>query len=468
MALVRSRPRGAMMLLAASPLDVWSGVPYPPGRLYWTLAFMVLVVGVIVFGVRQFLRGSVLADIATTLGMFLLVIGAIVYAVAFRGLRTGELVLGWVLSAVAIAWFVRRLNLLARRPILELEQVGHAIRRGDWGAVMHQHGGAGGDSFARALQQVAGLIAETQRATERVLEASSEAARIGHEVRAGAGRTSAVLEGVRLGAADAASATGQISAVSAQLIASAGTVHTAATETRTISRAVEDRALAGVQTAGAASATISLLAGAARDLAQRMGELLAATDTVAEIATAVSSISDQTKLLALNASIEAARAGIHGAGFVVVADEVGKLASESALSLNRIEDIVRQMTTRAAHAQEAALEVERSSADGERLMHETMDVLRDIEAKLRRTHELAESVVAASARQAELARELSTFASSIVQASHAAADSSRDAATVSAQQLTLTDDLAQTANTLEETAGSLAQVVARFGVGSRA
>jgi methyl-accepting chemotaxis protein len=457
-----------MMLLAASPLDVWSGVPYSAGRLYWTLAFMLLAVSAIVLAVRQFLRGSVLADIATTLGTFLLVIGVIVYTVAFRGLRTGEVVLGWVLSAVAIAWFVRRLDQLARRPILELEQLGHAIRRGDWGTVMDERPAAAGDGFAGALQQVAGLIAETQRATERVLMASTETARIGHEVRAGAGRTSAVLDAVRQGSADAATATGQIAGVSEQLIASAGTVHTAATETRTISRAVEDRALEGVQTAGAASATISQLAGAARDLAQRMGELLSATDTVAEIATAVSSISDQTKLLALNASIEAARAGVHGAGFAVVADEVGKLASESALSLNRIEDIVRHMTSRAAHAQEAALEVERSSSDGERLMHETMETLRDIEAKLRRTHELAENVVAASARQTELARELSTFAGSIVQASRAAADSSREAATVSAQQLTLTDDLAGTAATLEETAGSLAQVVGRFGAGGRA
>jgi len=198
-----------------------------------------------------------------------------------------------------------------------------------------------------------------------------------------------------------------------------------------------------------------------------MSELRAATDTVAEIATAVSSISDQTKLLALNASIEAARAGVHGAGFAVVAEEVGKLATESATSLSRIEDLVRQMTTRAATAQEAAHAVENSSADGERLMHETMGALRDIEGKLRRTHELAESVVAASGRQSELARELNVVAGSIVNAAQAAADSSHEAAGVSAEQVTLTNGLSDTAAALEETAASLAQVVGRFGVGRR-
>ncbi|MGH7713388.1 MAG: methyl-accepting chemotaxis protein, partial [Gemmatimonadaceae bacterium] len=391
--------------MLALATQLWEGVPYAPARLFWTLAFMVLAVGGVVFAVRRWLRGSVLADIASTLGIFLLVIGVIVYSVAFRGLRSGEVIVGWIISAGAIAWVVRRLNTLARRPIAQLEHVGHAIRRGDWSSALDGRSPTGA-SFAAALQQVSTLIDETRNATERVLAASAEAARIGHAVREGAGRTSAVLDVVRRGSADAATATTQIAGVAGQLIESAGSVHQAATETRTISRAVEDLAQTGVQTAGAASATISTLAGAAREQAQRMSELRGATDTVAEIAMAVSSISDQTKLLALNASIEAARAGVHGAGFAVVAEEVGKLATESALSLSRIEDLVRQMTARAASAQEAAHEVERSSADGERLMHETMRALRDIEAKLRRTHELAENVVSASGRQADLARNL--------------------------------------------------------------
>ena len=443
-------------------------VPYPAARLYWTLAFMFVAVGGIVLGVRHWMRGSVIADIASSLGIFLLVIGVIVYTVAFRGLRTGEVVLGWILSAVAIAWVVKRLDTLARRPLTELEQVGHSIRRGEWGALLTNESSSAGGAFTTALQQVAGLVAETQRATERVLSASTEATRIGQEVRDGAARTSDALELVRRGSSDAAKATGKITNVTGQLIDSAGTLHSAANETRAISRAVQERAQTGVQTAGAASATISTLAGAARGLAQRMSELRAATDTVAEIATAVSSISDQTKLLALNASIEAARAGVHGAGFAVVAEEVGKLATESATSLSRIEDLVRQMTTRAATAQEAAHEVEYSSADGERLMHETMDALRDIEEKLRRTHELAENVVTASGRQSDLARELNVVGGSIVDAARAAAASSHDAAGVSTQQVTLTDGLTETAAALEETAASLAQVVARFGAGRSA
>ncbi|MGQ0537776.1 MAG: methyl-accepting chemotaxis protein [Gemmatimonadaceae bacterium] len=453
---------GAQLAALAAP-QIWGDVPYPPVRLYATLAFMFIVVGVAIAVTRRWFRASVLADVAGTLGIFLLVIGTIVYVSAFRGLRTAEVVVAWVFSGIAIVWFVRRLDGLMRRPLVQLERVGDAIGRGDWTSAIGQHGDGDASRIGSALSQIAGLIGETHRTTERVLAASTEATRIGLSVSDSALQTNAALETVRRGSADTVAATTQIIGVAGQLVESARGVHTAASETLAISRGVEERARSGVQTAGAASATVSALAVVARSLEQRTAELRIATDTIAEIAVAVSSISDQTKLLALNASIEAARAGEHGAGFAVVADEVGKLAGESAVSLDRIEDLVRQMTTRAAAAQESAQEVERASVDSEQLMHETMQALHAIESEVRRTHELATEVVAAADRQRVLAQDLDGVAGSVTRAAGESARSTTDAAAVSARQLALTKELEATAATLQETARSLAQVVGRIG-----
>jgi two-component system cell cycle sensor histidine kinase/response regulator CckA len=89
-------------------------LPYPLSRLIYTLLFMVFVLGTAIFAVRRGSPNSLFSQVVTTLGIFLLVIGTIVYTVAFRGLQLIEMVLSWTVSAAAIYWFLGRMNRIAR------------------------------------------------------------------------------------------------------------------------------------------------------------------------------------------------------------------------------------------------------------------------------------------------------------------------------------------------------------------
>lgn len=87
---------------------LWQGVPYPVERLAYTLVFMFAVVIAAIVLLRVTSANKLQTDIFTTFGIFVLIIGTIVYTVAFRGLRLGEMAISWAISAVAIAWFLRR------------------------------------------------------------------------------------------------------------------------------------------------------------------------------------------------------------------------------------------------------------------------------------------------------------------------------------------------------------------------
>ena len=207
------------------------------------------------------------------------------------------------------------------------------------------------DQIAASMQRVA-EGARTQ--AEGLREANSEIDRLGesaHEIAAGSrtqarGATHAV-DAVRL-------LNEQISAfaeLGAQLAQAA--------------RLAQAQAQSGGEAVGKNAVAMQSIEDATHTAEQAMRNLETSTGAVSDIVLVIQDIADQTNLLALNAAIEAARAGEHGRGFAVVADEVRKLAEKSRLSTSEISRILeanRQESARAAYAIGSAFEQVQSGA----------------------------------------------------------------------------------------------------------
>ncbi|MDZ7811120.1 MAG: methyl-accepting chemotaxis protein [Arhodomonas sp.] len=137
---------------------------------------------------------------------------------------------------------------------------------------------------------------------------------------------------------------------------------------------------------------------------KRLGE---SSQEIGNIVELINDIADQTNILALNASIQAAMAGESGRGFAVVADEVQRLAERSGNATKQIEALVQTIQT---DTNEAVISMEQSTAGvvaGARQAEEAGEALREIEGVSEQLAGLIQSISEASRQQAHAAANVS-------------------------------------------------------------
>lgn len=112
------------------------------------------------------------------------------------------------------------------------------------------------------------------------------------------------------------------------------------------------------------------------DMVKQLGE---SSQQIGAIVETINDIAEQTNLLALNAAIEAARAGEHGKGFAVVADEVRKLAERSSKATREIAELINNTQEMTNHAVDAMDRSSKEVADGSQLANGASEALKEIE-----------------------------------------------------------------------------------------
>jgi methyl-accepting chemotaxis protein len=136
-----------------------------------------------------------------------------------------------------------------------------------------------------------------------------------------------------------------------QMTASIGSVADSTEEVRRLSGDSLARTREGNESAAEMIREVRRIEETVKHVAESVEEFVQSTHAIAGMTQQVRDIADQTNLLALNAAIEAARAGEQGRGFAVVADEVRKLAEKSSKSAGEIDGVTSALSQRAERAE---------------------------------------------------------------------------------------------------------------------
>ena len=235
-------------------------------------------------------------------------------------------------------------------------------------------------------------------------------------------------------------ASGMAAAVE-QLSVSIDQVGEHANEADSVARESGELSGEGGRVIHAAANEIGHIAVAVQGSAKTIRELEGYSAEISAIVGVIKEIADQTNLLALNAAIEAARAGEQGRGFAVVADEVRKLAERTGNSTQQITGMIDKVQSGARRAVEEMEASVKRVNDGVELAHKAGDSISNIQSASGRVKQAVEEINLALKEQGIAARDIAQNVERVAQMTEHGSDASRQASLVAEDVVQLSDEL---------------------------
>ncbi|NUO65518.1 MAG: methyl-accepting chemotaxis protein [Gemmatimonadaceae bacterium] len=328
------------------------------------------------------------------------------------------------------------------------------------------------DEIGRLTRATGTMIRELRRLATALRSTSSETAAMAEEITSGAGAMATTAEAMALTSSDLSEQSGAMSqaisqfsndatrlvAISSELDAGSQEGlerNVSLRELATANRARLDESASALETL---SADVAASATAADSLAQ-------ASEEIRAFVTFVQKMARQSKLLALNAAMEAARAGVHGQGFAVVAGEVRRLATEAAENAERTETLVRDVLARVGDSRATTARTVEAVASVSTATREGLDTFSRIEAAVVENEEWMRAISSASTETHALIDEMTRRLESVSKTTESFAASMEEVAASSEEQSASTAEIADVARSLARSADELSRLVSAFRLG---
>ncbi|WP_134682693.1 methyl-accepting chemotaxis protein [Brevibacillus migulae] len=303
---------------------------------------------------------------------------------------------GVVIMAGLIYWYSQSMT----RQIKQANELSFALAEGDFTKELEINTA---DEFGQMAKNFNRMTEQLKEAMGKIVMNSQIVASTSEQLTASAEQTSKATEHIAeaiseiaIGAGEQVSSTAKSSEIVADMSHEIDEITQRIQSVTRSSVDAQQKAADGNQVVQTAMGQMNLIHDQMGVTAEIVNQLGAKSKQIDNIISLITSISSQTNLLALNAAIEAARAGEHGRGFAVVADEVRKLAEQSNDAAEQVRAIINEIQRDTEQAMNAMGDGTSVLQDGIRLVNQTgttfTDILRAIEHLTSQTSEVANKV----------------------------------------------------------------------------
>ncbi len=273
--------------------------------------------------------------------------------------------------------------------------------------------------FNKFLDNLHTIISDVSGVTREVSSAATEIAASSEEIAAGMERQQ--------------QQTSQVSAAVEEMSASVTEVAQKAADASTKAAGAGEQAATGGEVVIRTVEGMRAISEQVNESAVAVGELGRRGEEIGEIISVINDIADQTNLLALNAAIEAARAGEHGRGFAVVADEVRKLAERTTTATEEVAESIKAIQGETTKAVDRMTSGQERVQEGVQLAEQAGQALDAIVSESQSLAGMIQSIAAASEEQSAASTEVSQNVEAINAITNESTEGVRQAAQAAAQ-----------------------------------